>query len=105
MGRWRSSLVIRYSCDKGAHGITHDTIRGLAANNVNVTCALAPVGKAMFPEELDKAADALFKHEVAARKALASKPAYVLNKMSWVLHRCLPDGVDRYQHKTLCGAS
>ncbi len=35
MGCLRSSLVIRYSCNKGAHGITQVTLRGLEANNVS----------------------------------------------------------------------
>ena len=58
MGRWRSSLVIRYSCNKGAHGITADTVRGLIANNVAVATpnVRESVPGAMCPVELDKTA-------------------------------------------------
>ena len=59
---------------------------------------------AMCPVELDKAAEALFAHELAARAALARKPAYVLNKASWVLHRTFVDPDPRLAGKTLCGS-
>ena len=90
MGRWRSALVVRYSCDKGSCGITRDAVRGISERaNPRVVKAI-PI--ALGARELDSAARVLFEHELAVTGALAQKPAYVLNKLSWVLHRFKPGG-------------
>ena len=97
--------MIRYSCNKGAHGITADAVRCLHANVAGPPSVLENVPRAMYAPELDKMAKALFDHELDARKALARQPAYVLNKLSWVLHRCFPEGDLRNKGRTLCGAN
>ena len=99
MGRWRSSLVIRYSGNKGSSGITTDTVRGLAnrsTSSASLPLRIPDVGLGLLVDGRGH-----LEHEARIMQALADStampPLYIENQTSGVIHKA--SAVD----KTLCG--
>ena len=81
MGRWRSTLVIRYSGQKGAHGITEDTVKGLGSAS-STDAPPSAARRALCDSELDAAARAMAALDTATRdRSLAT--IELLNTNTW----------------------
>ena len=99
MGRWRSSLVIRYSGNKGSAGITGDTIRGLAgrsSSSIAPPSTLPAITNALPDYTRDYLAS---EHEFTTALAASHGmlPVYIENETSKVVHK------KGFLGRTLCG--
>ena len=110
MGRWKSALVIRYSGNKGSSGITADTVRGIAQSSsvqssVQPSAAVPPppqLALALPTAELDIAARTIHDHECNMHRMRSNTPTYILNQLSWVLHKSFDHGM-LMSSRTVCG--
>ena len=103
MGRWRSALVIRYSANRGATGITRDVIRGLS--DVHLP-SHEPGPSSVIPSIMDSLdshsrEDAI--HRSAVREAKTRKPHYLINNTSGMLHKHIIEKSSARPWRTLCG--
>ena len=102
MGRWRSSLVIRYSGNKGSAGITGDTIRGLTGRSASSNATPLKTCKNLNVALPDYSQEFLASEHRIASSLLACedvRPVYIENLTSKIIHK---QGLER---RTLCGMS
>ena len=103
MGRWRSSLVIRYSGAKGSAGITADAIKGLASRSSSSHQHPSPPALPCIAPALhdDSSVHTHMIHEHALSSmydtSLDRAATFVENLNSGVVHKTVDDT------KTLCG--
>ena len=101
MGRWRSSLVIRYAGSRGSCGITQDTIRGIASTMPSSSAALPAKPlvnlELAWLEDTDAHTRAQAELDSFYDSTLDSVPTYVTNSGTGVVHK-----LGKPDH-TLCG--
>ena len=102
MGRWRSSLIIFYSGQKGSTGITQDTARGIADARSGLLPEAAPVPPRPDIDAawLEDTAEHTRQHmhlEASIRASHNAHVPYATNIGSGVVHKI------GNPHHTLCG--
>ena len=99
MGRWKGSLVIRYSGNRGSYGITGDTVRGLTARASSSSAAPKPSLKSALQVDVSQHLDLEQRIALSLEHSHAAPPTYIINKSTGVIHK---KGMD---DRTICGMS